>query len=471
MYGNVWKSTIGAVAVVAALVPSAALAAPPANDERTAAQVLDSLPATVQGSTEEATVEVNERPPGCGPMGPSVWYSATADNAGRIAMKLAAAGDLDVTLDVFKSVRSRLDPLGCDLSDTKGNAAVNFAAVSGGHYLIRVSQRPDSVPGTFSLRVSAPVFPAQPPGTPLPAGGATRTLDRADNIDSAWSILLHSGTTYRVRLSGRDGRCSPTAVIYAPGTTSFEDGHRVDVLRCGQSHTFTPRPGEGGRYPIHVLASAAARRPQRYHLQVAVAGVDDSAPGLPIGNHRVARGGLRGDAVDALDLYRFDVTDRSRTTLTLTTSQQFQVSVLSERGRRFGTGQGSLEVTLRPGTYYAAVRSIGSAAGKYRLRRDSRVLTHTTLDAVASGLTATLTATTSPAASGPVRIVVERFDPLAGWLFADQFALRAAGGRAGTTFRGLQSWYRATAQFNGTRDAAACASRTVQFHLGVTARP
>jgi hypothetical protein len=70
-----------------------------------------------------------------------------------------------------------------------------------------------------------------------------------------------------------------------------------------------------------------------------------------------------------------------------------------------------------------------------------------------------------------VRIVVERFDPLAGWLFADQFALRAAGGRAGTTFRGLQSWYRATAQFNGTRDAAASASRTVQFHLGVTARP
>jgi hypothetical protein len=448
------------------MMPSVARGDPPANDDRAAAQALGSLPATVQGTTVEATVESTERPPACGPIGPSVWYSASADSAGRIAVKLDAAGELDATLDVFKSVRSRLDPLGCDVTDTQGKAAVNFAVSANGHYLIRVSQRPESVPGTFSLRVSAPAFTAQPPGAPLPVGGATRTLDRTDNIDSAWSVVLHSGTTYRMRLSGRDGRCRPAAWVYAPGTSSFESGSVVRVVHCGQSFTFTPRPGEGGRYPIHVVASTTARRSQTYHLQIAQAGADDTAPGLPIGNHTSTRGALRGDQVDAVDLYRFDVTDRSRTTFSLATSQDFLVSVLSERGRRMGTGGSGLEVTLPPGTFYIAVRAVGSAAGSYRLRRDSRVLTHTKLEAVATGLSATLTATTTPASSGPVQMTVERYDPLAGWLFADQFDLRAVAGRAARSFSGRQGWYRVVALFRGTRDAASSGSRTVQFHLG-----
>ena len=454
----------GLAAIV--LVPSTALAAPPANDNRGSAQALDPLPATAQGVTTGATVEPGELPTGCGPVGPSVWYSATADSAGRISVRLNAGGDLDATIDVIKTVRSRLEPLACDASDTHGNAALNFGAVAGGHYLIRVTQLPASAPGPFTLRVSAPVFPAQPPGTALPAGGATRTLDRSDHIDSAWSVLLHGGVTYRLRLSGRNNGCSPSAQLYRPGTTSFNDSP-MRFLRCGQSITFTPRPGEGGRYPIHVLASPTVRRSQTYHLQLARAAADDTAPGLPIGNHRSVRGGLRGDQVDALDLYRFDVTNRSRTTLTLSTGQDFVVSVLSERGRRFGTGSGTLELTLKPGTYYAAVRARGSAAGGYRLRRDSRVLTHTRLAVVASGMSATLTTTTTPAESGPVLIVLERFDPFAGWLFADQLSIRASAGRAVTSFTGLQGWYRAVAEFSGTRDAARSTAHSVQFHLGV----
>jgi hypothetical protein len=447
-------------------MPPVARADPPANDQRAAPQALGSLPSTVQGTTAEATVESTERPPTCGPTGPSVWYSATVESAGRIAAKLDAGGELDATLDVFKSVRSRLDPLSCDLTDTQGKAAVTFAVAAGGHYLIRVSQRPDSVAGTFSLRVSAPAFTAQPPGALLPAAGATRTLDRTDNVDSAWSVVLHSGVTYRLRLSGRDGRCRPAAWVYAPGTSSFENGTVVRVLHCGSSFTFTPRPGEGGRFPIHVVASTTARRSQTYHLQIARAGVDDTAPGLPIGNHDSVRGALRGDKVDGVDLYRFDVTDRSRTTFSLATGQDFLVIVLSERGRRMGTGGDGLEVTLPPGTFYVAVRAVGSAAGSYRLRRDSRVLTHTSLDAVATGLSAALTATITPASSGPVQMTVERFDPLAGWLFADQFDLRAVAGRAARSFSGRQGWYRVVALFRGTRDAASSGSHTIQFHLG-----
>lgn len=401
----------------------------------------------------------------CGPDGPSVWYSATAARDGRVAVRVQAGGDLDLSVEVFRRVRSRLDTVDCDVSDGHGEAALSFVAEQGGRYLVRISQAAESVPGTFALHVSAPFVQAQPPGTLLPAGGATRTLDRAEHVDDAWSVVLHSGTTYRLRLSGRNDSCRPTAEIYAPGTTSFSDGAPVHSVPCGSSLTFTPRPGEGGRYPIRVAASETARRPQTYHLQVATAHEDDTAPGLPFHNHRRVAGGLRGDGIDAVDLYRFVVADRGRTLLALSTAAEFTITLVSDGGRRLGRDSQSVERTLGPGTYFVAVRALGSAVGRYRLRRDSRVLTHTRLSAVVSGRSATLTTAVSPVTSGPVRIVVERFDPLVGWLFADQFDLRVAGGRGGARFSGRQGRYHAQAEFRGTRDAATSMSRSVQFRL------
>lgn len=447
-----------------AAFPATAVAAPPANDDRATAQSLDPLPTTVSGTTQDATEEEAEPGPSCGEFGPTVWYAASAAQAGRIGLRAEAGGDLDYAVEVFRRVRSRLSSVDCDVSDGKGLAALNFAAGQGDRFLIRVMQAASSVAGTFSLHVSAPFVPATPPGALLPPRGVTRTLDRAQHVDDAWSMLLHAGITYRLRLSGRNDSCRPSAEIYAPGTTSFDDGSPLHVVGCGRSLTFTPRPGEGGRYPIRVVASRSARLAQGYHLQVARVRADDTAPGLPIHNHHAVRGDLRGDGIDAVDLYRFVVADRSRTVLTLTTSQEFTVTLVSDQGHRLGGGE-DVETTLRPGTYYAAVRALGSAAGSYRLRRDSRVLTHTGLEALLAGSAARLVATTTPASSGPVRIVVERFDPLAGWLFADQFDLRAAAGRAAASFGGAQGRYRAVAEFLGTRDAADSTSRSVRFRL------
>jgi hypothetical protein len=326
----------------------------------------------------------------------------------------------------------------------------------------------DSVPGTFSLRVSAPLAPAQPPGARLPAGGVTRTLDRAENTDDAWSVLLRSGVTYRLRLSGRGDTCRPAAQVYPPGTASF-DGQFAYSVSCGHTLIITPRPGEGGRYPIHVVASRTARAAQGYHLQVARATADDTAPGIGLFNHVRTRGSLRGDTVDGVDIYRFVISQNSFTRLALDSAGDFRVSLFAERGQLLGNDAAAVEHVLRPGTYYAAVRAVGAAAGRYRLRRDSQAITHISLNASGAsraGSPVTLSTSVTPAASGPIRIVIERRDPLAGWLFADQLDLRAAAdGRATGTFVPTGGRYRARAEFRGTRDAAASTSRYVRFRV------
>src|SRR3954471_15680877 len=200
------RFTLVALAL-AALLPAAAAAAPPSNDNRAAAQSLDPLPTTVQGTTAEATREESEFGSSCTDTGPSVWYAATAGQNGRIGVRAEAGGDLDYSVDVFKRVRSQLSSIECDSSDAKGRSALSFRAAQGDRLLIRVTQRANSVAGTFVLRVSAPFRPATPPGAPLPTAGATRVLDRSDHVDDAWSVVLHTGVTYRVRLSGRFDSC------------------------------------------------------------------------------------------------------------------------------------------------------------------------------------------------------------------------------------------------------------------------
>jgi hypothetical protein len=464
--------------VVLALAAGAAPAhaARPANDNRVNAQSLDPLPATVTGTTQDATVEKNTEPfSDCGEVGPSVWYRTTPGAAGRIVLTLQADGDLDVVVDVFRRVRSQVQRIRCDASDAKGQAGIGFRAGKAGSYLIRVSQLPTSVPGTFTLHVSAPIVPARPPGAGLPAAGVTRTLDRVENTDDAWSAVLHAGTTYRMRLSGRNNRCFPHARVYRPGTRSFTAASPVKTMRCGGYLTFTPRPGQSGRYSIQVEANGSTRGPQPYHLQVARAGRDDTTPGIPIGNHASIHAALRAARVDAVDLYRFDVTKRSVTFIDLKTSVDgFHIVLLTERGRGLGSDPSSLHRGLRPGHYYVAVRAGGTASGTYTLTRNSRVITRTrvTFESGTPGQSLAIASETTPAESGPMRFVVERYDPLAGWQFSRRIETQASGGHASASYTPPgPGVYRVKAAFRGTRDVAPSISGWVQAEVGKPTSP
>ena len=62
-----------------------AVAAPPANDARASAQPVGTLPASLRGTTVEATLEEDEPFAGCsGPVKNSVWYSLRSTEARAI---------------------------------------------------------------------------------------------------------------------------------------------------------------------------------------------------------------------------------------------------------------------------------------------------------------------------------------------------------------------------------------------------
>src|SRR5689334_6451387 len=83
---------------------SAALAAPPSNDDRANAQDV-TVPGSVDGTTVDATQEEDE-PEACVSDEGSVWYRVHPKK-GRVIAQLAANGDLDATLEVFRVQRSK----------------------------------------------------------------------------------------------------------------------------------------------------------------------------------------------------------------------------------------------------------------------------------------------------------------------------------------------------------------------------
>ncbi len=451
-------------------LPASGLAAttkPPANDDRTDAQLLTSLPASVNGTTANATLEKDTEPSSCSPIGASVWYRFTASADGRVVVDLQNAGDLDATVEAFTRVRSQSQSVGCDTTDAKGVGGLDFKAKKGNEYLVRVAQLANSVSGTFRLNVFAPQPPASAPGPLLPAGGVTGSVDRLQNPDDAFSARLRVGVTYRVHLSGRDGSCSTRLGLYGPGTTSFES-EAFDTLSCGGYATITPAPGESGRYSFLVSASSGERSRQPYHLEVARARADDVSPGRFVRNYGRVHGKLEGSRIDVVDQYRFDVTKRSVVSLRLATSGDFDLLLLSDSGGRIGCAcgdEGSTELHrgLRPGRYYAVVRARGSSTATYTFSRISRTITRTRVTIggkgraqSSPGRSFTIGLRTSPAVSGPGTVTIQRFDAFTdSWSFVRHVHVRISGGRASVSYLPpTVGRYRATGSFDGSRGAS-----------------
>jgi len=447
-----------ALLLVSAALPAPALGAPPANDQRAAAQPL-ALPAGVSGTTRDSTLEPDE-PGSCAELRGSVWYSIQPAAGRRIVARLAAAGDLDAVVDVFQRTRSQLTPVACDVGNKRGQAEVSFRTPSKepASYVVRVGQRANSVPGSFRLDVFTPQPPPRPPGPQLPARGVTRTVNDTTNASDAFSTVMRAGITYRIHRAQAKG-CTRLE-LFAPGTTDFEDDSPVRTAGCGGYFLFTPAAGEGGRYSLVVNAQQRRRNDQRYHLQVAPAREDDTSPGLPLANYQRARGSLRGSGVDVVDLYRFSLATRSQ--LRLKVSGDFRLQLLRDNGARLGSGDGEFERQVSKGRYFVAVRALKTASGRYVLQRAARAVTQSsiTIDGkksaqAAPGRAVRIAVHVTPAVAGPVRITIERFDPFAGWQFSRRLSAVASGGTASVAFTppSVGRW-RARAEYRGTRLAA-----------------
>src|SRR3954453_10627611 len=239
------------------LAPTA-LAAPPPNDARAGAQALQ-LPASVRGTTVEATIETPELSSSCAATKNSVWYAFAADTGRSIVIALDAEGDLDATIDVFTRERSQVNPLVCKNTNRRGAATIEIDATRGTSYYVRVGARENSADDRFLLRVVTPDRPASFPGSRLPRKGAHATVDRFANPDDAWAIRVQRGTTYRLNFVSSGGRCA-TAELFA-----HEDDSPVRRLRCDAHTVFAP--SASGTYSVFVRAPRGSRDRLTYRVR------------------------------------------------------------------------------------------------------------------------------------------------------------------------------------------------------------
>jgi hypothetical protein len=195
-------------------------------------------------------------------------------------------------------------------------------------------------------------------------------------------------------------------------------------------------------------------------------GSAETAPGLTLGNYARARGYLSGRSVSVLRLYRMEVTSHSNLTLRLTApdSAEFKLQLRNQSGDVIecdceGSGSQTLQHQLVPGTYYAVVSVRNGSAGNFTLVRESRTITSTSLSfsstKAAPGEGLGINVKVSPAASGPVVIEIERFDPVFGWQFYRQDQAFVSEGEASVSFvpPAVGGW-RAKATYNGSRTSS-----------------
>ena len=454
--------------LTAVLAAAPAVAAPPPNDLRAAPQAI-TLPVNVRGATAEATLDADEPPASCGPgIKNSVWYAFTAGADRGILAALDAGGEMDAVVEVFQRERSQVTPVACDATNRRGMATVDIDAARGTDYLIRVAPLANSVTESFSLRVVVPDEPAQPPGRALPGGGVNASVDRFANPDDAWAVRMRAGRTYRINTVTPGSGCARVS-LYGPGASGF--GSPLKSLGCDRHLVYTP--ADSGVYTLLVQAPRASRARLPYRLRVGRAQADDSAPGLSLADDRAVKGALQGSELDALDLYRFTIEERADLRLRLNTGADFQLVLLDDKGNQRGRADGELERRVRPGRYFVAVRAEDGADGRYTLRRITRTITRSRMLAggsrtsiIAPGSSVALSLNVTPAVDGRATLVVERFDPLAGWLFDARLRPAVNGGRAVVSFRPprLGRW-RVTGAFDGTRHASPSDGGTARFRV------
>ncbi len=458
-----------------ALAATAGAATTPPNDNRADARQLGPLPQTVNGTTAGATVEPRE-PGSCADNGGSVWYSVTVGSSApdRIGIKLAANGKLDAVLDVYRLERSRIASVRCEQTGERdGRAALAFTPEAGATYLIRVAQLADSASGTFSLNVFAFRAPAPPPGPRLGSRGSSGTLDKDLAPQTAYSMRLTAGTVYKVNLVKRSPGCMSLR-FYPPGSTSFGDAS-LRGLSCAGYRLFTPRTS--GLWSFVISADQRSRGGQPYSLHVARATSAETMPGIFLPNYGKYTGVLRGNVIDAVRLFRFDVTQRTDLVLFLETASgnPFDLKLLDDQGRYLqcncgSTGEETIRRQISPGRYFVVVQAERFGWGQFTLSRQSRLITHVsvTIDGAgyvqaAPGAAMHIAAHVSPAVSGPVTIEVDRFDPVERWQFYRYYHVTAVNGLADLFFAPphIGRW-RATVSYDGTRTAAPATSGGAQ---------
>jgi hypothetical protein len=419
------RGSLAAVAAVASVVvaTAGAQATPPQNDERASAQPLAAGRGVAVGTTVGASVEDSDPRRACRTQfAATVWYRLGTPPRRTVVVRLVAGGQLAAVVAVYRQRAGKLVALGCDETSDNGIATIGFVGRRGD--LVMVGQQAGSRPGRFELRTLVPEASEQPPGRPL-RGVARSTVERFLDEEDLWHVDLEAGTAYRLALLSGEG-CADVTVI-SPATK-----REVVSLYCDDYALFTPGPSGGGRYLVRVEAGYAAG-PRPYRLQVARAGPDDTAPGLALRSGVWATGRLDPRGIDHVDLYTFRLERRSDVLVALGRPRPEQVSLLlmTDTGRKVAGGQAERR-PLDAGRYFVAVRGeAGEPAVAYRLLlrvRESSLLSVVGSRTPTLGQSIAFTARIGAPAGRFATLQIDRFDPLAGWLFYRTVRLRVGSG-------------------------------------------
>ena len=146
--------TAAAAVLLLMLFPGPAFATPPANDNRAAPTPIAAFPATVEGTTVEATVErLDPQVSQCGRVESTVWYRIDLAPDGTVVLDLSGAGFAPV-LRVYNIGRSAIDELVCSSAKTAGTATVGFETTRGSSYLVLVGKKSGTADGAFTLKAA-----------------------------------------------------------------------------------------------------------------------------------------------------------------------------------------------------------------------------------------------------------------------------------------------------------------------------
>ena len=149
-------------------VPGTALAAPPANDNRAAAEAIPAFPHTLAATTAEATVErLDPQVSRCGRIESTLWYRIDTAPDGLIALTVKGAAGVAPVLRIYRRTASAIQEVDCASAGPGGSASASLEAVRGSSYLVLVGRRPSTPDGGFELRARA--VPAARRTTTAPA--------------------------------------------------------------------------------------------------------------------------------------------------------------------------------------------------------------------------------------------------------------------------------------------------------------
>ena len=224
--------------------PLAVVAAPPANDEFPAAQVILNSPFTASVSTLEATTASDD--PSCLGNTASVWYAYTPPVSTTIAADTFGS-DYDTTLSAYTGAQGSLTQLAC--SDDAGSGTqsqVVIPVVAGQTYYFMAAGLGGG--GNLVLNLDASTFPQIAVRTTR----AQEALPSADGGHIAWSQATRRRPRYVLYMQ-RPGERRVT--VNRPRTQGFSGGFD------GETFVYQETRGGGSNLQFYDLAGSGRSNP------------------------------------------------------------------------------------------------------------------------------------------------------------------------------------------------------------------